>query len=176
VSGRTVVAGLIAGIVAGAVMAMYAMVASATSLHQGLFTPLYGIASPIAGQAATMTSMKEGVYFAFGPALLGFVVHMMWSAMYGVVFGLIARAARLAGVPAVIAGAVYGLVIELVMSVVVLSILGLASMPTKIGLTSFTVQHLLFGLAVGLWVATRPQDIAAGASSSAPLGYGRRSA
>src|SRR5260370_19803905 len=104
VTGRTVVAGAIAGMVAGAVMAMYAMIASATFLHQGFFTPLYGIASPIAGQSAMMTSMQKGGYSALGPALLALVVHMMWSAMYGVGFALVALAARLRGVAAVIAG------------------------------------------------------------------------
>ncbi len=180
VTGRTVVAGAIAGMVAGAVMAMYAMIASATFLHQGFFTPLYGIASPIAGQSAMMTSMQKGVSFAFGPALLGLVVHMMWSAMYGVVFALIARAARLRGVTAVIAGAVFGLAIQLVMSVIVLPILGLASMPGTIGLPSFTVEHLLFGLTLGLWIAARPHDVADVAGGTSPRtqvsGYGRRSA
>lgn len=180
VSGRTVVAGLIAGMVAGAVMAMYAMVASATFLHQGFFTPLYGIASPLVGARAMMASMQQGIYFALGPAVLGLVVHMMWSALYGVVFGLIARATRLRGASAIVAGAVFGLAIELVMSVIVLPILGLASMPGTIGLPSFTVEHLLFGLTLGLWVAARPQDVAdvaAGASPRAQLsGYGRRSA
>jgi hypothetical protein len=163
VSGRTVVAGAVAGIVAGAVMAMYAMLASATFLHQGFFTPLYGIASPLVGPGAMMTSMQRGVYFALGPALLGLVVHMMWAALYGVVFELIARAAQLRDVQAVIAGAVYGLAIELFMSVVVLWILGLASMPGTIGLPSFTVEHLLFGLTLGFWVVACPRDVAAGA-------------
>lgn len=164
VSGRTIVAGLIAGMVAGAVMAMYAMLASATFLHQGFFTPLYGIASPLVGPGAMMTSMQRGVYLALGPALLGLVVHMMWSALYGVVFGLIARAAQLHGAQAIIAGAVFGLAIELFMSLVMLPILGVGGMPGTIGLPSFTVEHLLFGLTLGLWVAARPQDVAASAS------------
>jgi hypothetical protein len=151
---------------AGAVMAMYAMTASATFLHQGFFTPLYGIASPIAGQSAMMTSMQRGVYLALGPALLGLVVHMMWSAMYGVVFGLIARAASLHSASAVIAGVIFGLAIQVVMSVLVLRILGLASMPGTIGLPSFTVEHLLFGLTLGLWVATHPQDITVATTST----------
>lgn len=174
---RLVVAGAIAGMVAGAVMAMYAMFASATFLHQGFFTPMYGIASPISGPAPMMTSMQRGLYFALGPALIGLAVHMMWAAMYGVIFAVIARAAHLRGGTAVIAGAVFGLVIQFVMSLVVLPLLGLGTMPGMIGLPSFTVEHLLFGLTLGVWVAARPQDVAASARTSArPSGYGHHPA
>ncbi len=64
---RVGLAGAVAGIVAGLVMAVYAMLASATFLHQGFFTPLYGIASPIIGPGAMGASMKQGLYFDFGP-------------------------------------------------------------------------------------------------------------
>lgn len=158
---RTVGTGAIAGIVAGLVMAMYAMFASATFLHQGFFTPLYGIAAPISGHSAMMTSMKQGVYFAAGPALVGLMVHMMWSAVYGVIFALIARQFRLRGGQALVVGAIFGLAIELVMAVVVLRIVGLGSMPGTIGLPSFTVEHLMFGMALGAWVLLRPQDVGA---------------
>ncbi|HEX8997366.1 MAG TPA: hypothetical protein VF812_15170 [Ktedonobacterales bacterium] len=159
VAGRAVITGAFAGMVAGAMMAMYAMLASATFLHQGFFTPLYGIASPLTGGGAMMTSMREGLYFAPGPAVVGLVVHMMFSAVFGVVFILIARAARLHGAQAIAAGALFGVVIELVMTLVALPIIGLGGMPTTIGLPSFTVEHLVFGMALGLWVAARPQDV-----------------
>src|SRR5579884_2751977 len=74
---RLLVAGAIAGMVAGAMMAMYAMIASATFLSQGFFTPLYGIASPLLGPSAMMQSMKQGIYFAAGPAVLGLIIHML---------------------------------------------------------------------------------------------------
>jgi len=48
---RTIIAGAIAGMVAGAVVAMHAMLASATFLHQGFFTPLYSIARQSSGRA-----------------------------------------------------------------------------------------------------------------------------
>jgi uncharacterized membrane protein YagU involved in acid resistance len=159
VTAHTVIAGAIAGMVAGAVMAMYAMLASATFLHQGFFTPLYGIASPIVGTGAMATSMRQGVYFSLGPALVGLIVHIMWSAMYGVIFALIARAARLHGLLAIVAGLVYGLAVHLVMSVIVLPLVGQGGMVGEIGPPSFTVEHLLFGLTLGVWVALRPQDI-----------------
>jgi hypothetical protein len=32
---------------------------------------------------AMMSSMKVGVYFAFGPAVLGLMIHMLWSGLWG---------------------------------------------------------------------------------------------
>jgi hypothetical protein len=154
-----IVKGAIAGLVAGVVMAMYAMVASATFLGQGFFTPMYGIASPIVGPQAMMTSMQQGIYFVAGPALLGPAIHMMWAALYGVIFGLIARAAHLTGAAAVVAGIVYGLLVMLFMSFVVLPIVGAGAMPGMVGWTSFTIEHMVFGLVLGLWPALRPEDV-----------------
>lgn len=152
---QTLITGAIAGMVAGAVMAMYAMLASATFLHQGFFAPLYGIASPIVGSQAMMTSMQQGFYFSFGAAIVGLAAHMMWSAGYGVVFLLIARAAHLHGASAIVAGVLFGVIVEALMSLTVLRILGIGGMPSTIGLPSFTVEHLLFGLTLGAWVAAR---------------------
>ena len=166
---RLIVSGAVAGMIAGAVMALYAMIASATILHQGFFTPLYGIASPIIGPKAMVTSMQKGLYFALGPGLLGLLVHMMWSAAYGVIFGLIVRALRLGGGEAVAGGLVYGLLVMLFMSFVVLLIVGVAAMPGTIGWPSFTVEHLLFGLTLGLWPLRRPHDFPAPQSLLATL-------
>jgi uncharacterized membrane protein YagU involved in acid resistance len=153
---HTLITGAIAGMVAGAVMAMYAMIASATFLHQGFFTPLYGIASPIVGMKAMTASMQQGFYFSAGAALIGLIVHMMWSAGFGIAFFLIARAAHLHGAQALIGGAIFGIAVEILMSLLVLPLLGLGSMPGTIGVPSFTVEHLLFGAVLGAWVATRP--------------------
>jgi len=77
------IAGAIAGMIGGAMMAMFTMIATATYLHMGFFTPLYVIASPLTGPQTMMTAMHAGTfYFAVGTALLGLIVHMMWSASY----------------------------------------------------------------------------------------------
>lgn len=159
-TGRFVVVSAIAGMVAGLIMAMYAMVASAFFLGQGFFTPLYGIASPIVGSEAMMTSMEKGLYFTLGPAILGLVIHMMWSALYGIIFGQVVQAARLTGAAAVVGGMVYGVVVMLFMSFVVLPIVGAGAMPAMIGWVSFTIEHLMFGVVLGLWPVLRPQDLA----------------
>ena len=76
------IAGAIAGMLGGVMMAMFTMIATATYLHMGFFTPLYVIASPFAGPQSMMTAMHGGAfYFALGPAVLGLVVHLMWSAL-----------------------------------------------------------------------------------------------
>ena len=106
---RLLVIGIIAGMIAGAVMAMYAMIASVTFLGQGFFTPLYAIAVPLVGQQSLMSSMHGGAfYFVLGPAVLGLIIHMMWSALYGVIFGLIALWTHLRGLVAVIGGGPIG--------------------------------------------------------------------
>ncbi len=152
---RFLVIGAIAGMVAGVMMAMYAMIASTTFLGQGFFTPLYGIASPLLGPGAMMQSMKAGIYFTAGPALLGLIFHMLWSALYGMLFALLVLFLRLRGMMALLAGLVYGLVVLLIMSFIVLPIVGAATMPTTIGWPSFIVEHLIFGMVLGLWFLAR---------------------
>ncbi len=159
-TGKFVVNGAIAGIIAGVVMAMYAMMASVTFLHQGFFTPLYGIAAPIVGKQAMETSMGQSFYFTLGPAMIGLVIHMMVSAVFGIIYGFAARALHIAGFVSVAAGMMYGVVILLVMSFVVLPIIGSGSMPSTIGWPSFTVEHLMYGVAIGLWPLIKAQEFA----------------
>ncbi len=157
-TGRFIGTGALAGIIAGMVMAMYAMIASATVLGQGLFTPLYGIAAPILGMGAMTTSMHMGVYFTLGPALVGLMVHMMFSAVFGIIFGFIARALHLQGVVAVLGGMAYGIVVLLLMSFIVLPIVGAGTMPSTVGWPSFTLEHLMYGIVLGLWPVLRAAD------------------
>jgi hypothetical protein len=158
---RLLITGVIVGIIAGVMMAMYAMIASATFLGQGFFTPLYGIASPLVGPQAMMMSMKQGVYFTAGPAMLGLIIHMMWSALYGMIFALIASALRFKGIGAIMAGIAYGFLVFLFMSFVVLPIVGAGKMPAMVGYPSFLIEHLLFGMVLGLWPVVRPADFTA---------------
>jgi len=153
------IAGAIAGMLGGAMMAMFTMLATATYLSMGFFTPLYVIASPLTGPQSMMTAMHGGAfYFALGPAILGLVVHMMWSALWGIIFGLIAAGLHLRGAAAVIGGMVYGVLVMLVMNFVLLPIVGAPNLLTLLGGTTFTIGHLLFGMVVGLWPVLRPQD------------------
>lgn len=151
--------------IGGAVMAMFTMIATATYLNMGFFTPLYAIASPLAGQQSLMTSLHQGVfYFAPGAGLLGLVVHMMWSALFGMIFGLIVYATHLKGTLAVISGMIYGVLVMLLMSFVVAPIVGAPNLLQMLGGLSFTLGHLMFGLVLGLWPVLRPRDFASSTS------------
>jgi uncharacterized membrane protein YagU involved in acid resistance len=162
---KVLIIGAITGMIGGAVMAMFTMIATATYLNMGFFTPLYAIASPLAGQQSLMTSLHQGVfYFAPGAGLLGLVVHMMWSALFGMIFGLIVYATHLKGTPAVISGMIFGVLVMLLMSFVVAPIVGAPNLLQMLGGLSFTLGHLMFGLVLGLWPVLRPQDFASQAS------------
>jgi uncharacterized membrane protein YagU involved in acid resistance len=152
--GEIVGFGILAGVVAALIMGVYALVASAW-MGQGFFTPLYGIASPLIGGKEMETSMMQGVYFNFGPALLGLIVHLLWGGLYGAIFGLIWSRVGGSGAPAIAAGVVYGLVVMVFMSLVVLPLVGAGGMPAMIGY-SFGIEHALFGLVLGLWPSVQP--------------------
>jgi hypothetical protein len=169
---RTYGAGLVAGIVAGVAMAMYAMVAGATYQDSGFFTPLYHIASTFIEPTAMETSMQQAMggdlyYFSAGPAIVGLVVHMMVAIAFGLTFAIVVRSLRLHGTPAPAVGVVYGLAVFAVMSVIVLpaaaNLFGggkpISDMPQMVGYSTFAIEHALFGLVLGLWPLTRPQDV-----------------
>lgn len=41
---------------------------------------------------------------------------------------------------------------------IVLPIVGAGKLPMMVGWPSFTIQHLIFGMVLGLWPVLRPQD------------------
>jgi len=155
--GQFALRGAVWGVVASLMMAMYAMIASA-ALGQGFLTPLYGIASPLIGEKDMMDSMMM-THISIGPMLLGAAIHMMWGALYGIIFGLVARQLGLAGQVGMLAGIVFGLLVMGVMMVVVLPIVGAGGMPKMVGF-SFGIEHVIFGMALGLWPLLRPAEFA----------------
>lgn len=164
--GRVVRAGAGWGAVGAFVMALYAMVAAATYLNVGFFTPMYHIASTFISPNTMMTSMEHAMkdqlfHFSFGPAVLGMIIHLAVGAAYGIVFALLARALNLAGAVAVVGGAIYGIVVLLFSSFVSLPIAAavfgggdpIADMPELVGWT-FTVEHVMYGIVLGLgWLS-----------------------
>jgi hypothetical protein len=166
---RTVGTGLVAGIVAAVAMGAFAMVAAATYQGTGFFTPLYHIASPLIGGDAMMASMEAaggGDAFAFdpGPAFLGAAVHMIVGAVWGAAFFAVARLLQLRGAALlIVSGIVYGLAVMLFMSWITLPITAavvgggkpIEDMPTIVGWGTFSAEHALFGLVLGIWAAAR---------------------
>ncbi|MDQ3985172.1 MAG: hypothetical protein M3280_01555 [Actinomycetota bacterium] len=161
--------GALWGVAGAIVMAIYAMIAGATYLGSGFFTPLYHIASTFLDPQSMMISMEhamegEAFYFTFGAAGVGMLVHLVVGAVYGIVFALLARAINLVGPVSVALGALYGVAVMLFSSFVGLPIAAelfgggdpIADMPTMVGWSTFTIEHVIFGLALGIgWVAQR---------------------
>lgn len=161
--GRSLLLGAGAGVVASLVMAMFAMIAAATFLHSGFFTPLYHIASTFIAPDAMMQSMQAtmaGHLFTFipGPAMIGAFIHMMVGAGYGAVFGLSAGRARLSGAALVGAAIVWGLLVFEVSTWIALpaaaALFGggdpVRNMAAMVGYGPFIVEHLIYGAALGL--------------------------
>ena len=151
--------GVLVGMLGGIVMALFTMLATATYLNMDFFTPLYAIAAPLVGQEPLMTSLRQGnFYLALGPALLGLVVHLLWAALWGVIFVLLARRLHLTGGVAIISGLVYGVLVMLVMIFIVVPFVGAPNLLHLLGSFSFTIANALFyGLPLGLWPVLQPQ-------------------
>jgi hypothetical protein len=166
--------GVLWGVIAAAVMAVYAMIAGLTYLDSGFFTPLYHIASSVIETKPMMTSMQKAMegqtsfHFALGPATIGMIIHLVVGAFYGIIFALVAHALRLTRGAALVAGAVYGVAVLLFSSFVWLPITAalfgggdpIRDMPRMVGWTTFTIEHVMFGaiLGIGWTIATRGGD------------------
>jgi len=151
--------GVLVGMLGGILMVLFSMIATVTYLQMGFFTPLYAIAAPLIGQQPLMTSLQQGsFYLALGPALLGLVIHLLWAALWGVIFVLLARRLHLTGGVAIISGLIYGVVVMLVMIFIVVPIVGAPNLLHLVGSFSFTIANALFyGLPLGLWPVVQPE-------------------
>ncbi len=160
---RAASTGAFAGVIASLMMAGYAMIAGATYQGSGFFTPLYHIASVFISPADMMSSMESamgGSNFEFiaGPAILGALVHMMVGAMYGVMFGVLASLTRIGGMAMVAAATVWGGLVFVISSFVGLPLAAaifdsgdqITDMAEMVGYGTFIVEHLIFGLFLGL--------------------------
>jgi len=105
------VTGAIWGILAGVVFAMFEMIMAAL-LGDGFFMPLRMIGAMVLGRDALMSS-----YSLAGAAMVGLIVHMMLSAMFGVTFGVVIGAIpalRSSRAMLVVAATVFGFVLWIV--------------------------------------------------------------
>ncbi len=160
---RAASTGAVAGIIASLMMAAYAMLAAATYQGTGFFTPLYHIASTFISPDDMMSSMKGAVggsnfeFFA-GPALLGACIHMMVGAMFGVGFGVLVSLTRIRGMALFAAGVAWGGLAFVISSFVGLPLAAaifnsgdqITNMAKLVGYGTFLVEHLIFGLFLGL--------------------------
>ena len=160
--------GAVLGVAASLVMAAFAMMAAATYQSSGFFTPLYHIASTLISPITLMTSMQQATagntfYFAFGPAVLGAIIHMMIGAMYGAIFAIAAAIMQPRGPVLIAAGAAWGAMVFVISSFIALPIAAalfssgdqISQMASKVGYGTFLTEHVLFGLALGVLLASR---------------------
>jgi len=149
---RWVKQGMLGGVIAGLVFAMFEMVMAALmNGAEAFFMPLGMIGAMVLGSEA----LDPGYPLATA-ALAGAAVHMVMSGMFGMVFGLLASAvpalARSTGA-LVIAASVFGLLLWLVDFYVVAPAAGWDWFPNG---TNETVQFLahavFFGAVLGLYL------------------------
>ena len=105
-----VIAGFLIGIVAGIIFAMFEMIVAAL-MGMGFFAPLRMISAIVLGEGALDPSYSLGAAI-----VVGLIVHMMLSAVYGVIFGLVVSGWALLRqrIWVVVVATVYGLLLWLV--------------------------------------------------------------
>jgi hypothetical protein len=139
-----------AGLIAGVVFAMWAMIV-------GIFTTNLWAAPQGIGQALGIG--HQGHDFQIVPFIVGLAGHMMNSIIFGLVFLAIAVALQLRGVAAVVVGMIYGILVYAVMYWVVLRNLLSGTSGSFLSANpewSWVVDHLMFGAVLGLLVAYGP--------------------
>jgi hypothetical protein len=152
-----------AGMAAAALMALFSMVAAAGEL--GVYGRLY-LVTAIVEPGPLEVSMAEAdagarAFLEVGGAAAGLAVHLGIGAGFGALFALVARALGFRGPVALAAGALYGLAVMALMGLVVLPAAAgqtaggqlIADAPELLGWPVFAVEHLLYGLVLGLWAS-----------------------
>jgi hypothetical protein len=139
--------GLIGGIGAGMMMAMAAMIWM-WSTGDGFFQPLNIIASSIMGEGVVTGQ------FQIAPAIIGAMIHLVLSAVFGLLFSwLIAKTALPSGA-IVAAGIAFGLALW-VINVVVIDATFIPAGFDVMPLTLQVVSHVVYGFFIGLVTAPR---------------------
>lgn|SRR5487761_2008091 len=139
--------GMIAGLVAGMVMAMFMMIVSALTGMRFL-APLYAIAATF----NTSWAMSKG--FVLTPILVGLMLHMVNSALFGMIFTLLARLAipRTLALPGgAMVGMLWGIVLLVINQYLVLPLFD-APMATATSsiFPWWVVGHLMYGVVLGV--------------------------
>jgi hypothetical protein len=139
-----------AGLIAGLVFAMWAMIV-------GIFTSNLWAAPQGIGQALGIG--HQGHDFQVVPFIVGLMGHMVNSVIFGLIFLAVVAALQLRGIAAVVAGMMYGIVVYAVMYWLVLR--NLLSGTSGSFLTanpewSWIVGHLMFGAILGFLFAYGP--------------------
>lgn len=153
--------GAVAGMIGGAVMAMFAMAAAVTYQHNGFFTPLFHISALTGSPESMMTSVMKAAggdkfWFTPGAAAVGLIIHMLTGAAYGMGLAFLLRAVPRAMLIPV--GALSGVAVFAISSFAGLPVAAnvtgagstISDMADMVGYDTFLVEHLMFGLTLGL--------------------------
>ncbi len=139
--------GAIAGLISGIVMAMFMMIVTALT-GMGFLAPLYAIAATFNPSWA----MTKGV--DLGPILVGLMLHMVNSAVFGVIFTLLARwlLPRALTLPmSALVGMMWGLILLAVNQLIVLPAVDTPMVTATNGILGWWVAgHLMYGIALGV--------------------------
>ncbi len=152
---RLLVHGIVGGIIAGIVFAMADMVMAVVVMGDSFFAPLRMIGAIVLGQAALSPS-----YPLLQAGVVGMMLHMMLSAMYGVIFVYLLALGRQLWASTgarLVYGSLFGLALWvanfLIVAPLVFPWFGMAN-PFWMG---FVAHTFFFGTIVGGYVAaTRP--------------------
>jgi len=98
---RTIELGMMAGMAAAVPMGIFALIASGTWQHAGVYTPVYRIAAML-DPSPLEVSLEEAAagssaYFDPQPFFSGGVVHLALGGFYGVIFALLVHRFRWRG-------------------------------------------------------------------------------
>jgi hypothetical protein len=165
---RVVEAGILAGVAAAVPMGLFAMVASATWLGDGLYAPAYRVAfmveTTVLDESVRRVAAGDLFYFSREAFAFGVALHCFVAGSLGAVFACAARALRPRGAVALAGyGVLYALMVMAVMGLVVLPALGrelapgapLGSLVREVGWPALVVAHVLYGLTLTFWPPLR---------------------
>jgi len=151
---RAVKGGVVAGIVGGVVLTVF-MVLMNVMRGDDPYIPMKTAAYPFLGDTVFATGP------AVGPIALGLLTHLIVSIGWGIMFGVLFYG--LSKVATLVVSLVWGVVVWLGMFWIVLPLAGAGEM-ARGGMQALAVlEHLLFGLSVGLgflpFQRTRPRHV-----------------
>jgi hypothetical protein len=133
--------GVVAGFFGGIVLSLYGLLASIAS-GRDAWVGFKMSAAPFLGERALLPGFD-------GPAIaIGLLVFFALSVFWGVVFGLLVYGASTAGT--LLFGALFGLLVWVVMSSALLPALGLEALAQRMPLGPAVIEHVIFGLALGV--------------------------
>lgn len=163
--GRLALHGIVGGLIAGIIFAMFEMVVAALleGRMKALWNPLRMIAAMALGEEAMAPS-----YSLAKAAVTGMVVHMMLSAAFGLAFALLVVAVPVLtrSVATLVAAATaYGLLLRLVNFYVIAPVAGWDWFPEKASQfwQGFVAHTFFFGTVLGTYLAATRAGRAAGA-------------